>query len=258
MTSTLPIQGLSYLQARVESVEGNLALVRTIKGMLKVRRDIQRAKGTWPQPGEDWIIDKAYGNEWTFALLITNRPEEPVSRSVIQVADAAERDALNDPYPGQQVFRTDIGGIDYYGADDDWHGTKTLPYLTPTASVAPHVSTFVAMTTTIGDPGWPYFLRFSGRVRWFSFASDWNIYPVDGSVVGGTILLPPVSVPRTTRPDNVPVSYEISGLSTVPMSDGRTVSIQFEKWGGDSGNGGQIDASSVDIFTKVTIEVVPR
>jgi hypothetical protein len=54
------------------SVDGPIAVVLDQTGrQLQVRRDFLRAKGYLPQPGEQWLIDKALNNTWTFALCLS-------------------------------------------------------------------------------------------------------------------------------------------------------------------------------------------
>lgn len=65
-------RGSTQTMVTVQSVSGTIAIVTDQTGrQLQVRRDLQRAKGYLPQAGEQWIIDKAINNTWTFALCIT-------------------------------------------------------------------------------------------------------------------------------------------------------------------------------------------
>lgn len=54
-------------------------------------------------------------------VVIDERVYTAAPGGVLLVADAAERDALVDPYPGQQVHRLDIGRPEF------WNGVKWLP-----------------------------------------------------------------------------------------------------------------------------------
>lgn len=65
-------RGATQTLVTVQSVSGSIAVVTDQTGrQMQVRRDLQRTKGYLPQAGEQWIIDKAIQNMWTFALCIT-------------------------------------------------------------------------------------------------------------------------------------------------------------------------------------------
>ena len=64
-------RGSNQTRVTVQSVDGPIAIVTDQTGRtLQVRRDLMRAKGNPPVVGESWIIDKALGNQWTFALCL--------------------------------------------------------------------------------------------------------------------------------------------------------------------------------------------
>lgn len=64
-------RGSTQLKVTVMSVSGPIAVVIDQTGrQLQIRRDFMRAKGSLPAVGEQWLIDKAINNTWTFALCI--------------------------------------------------------------------------------------------------------------------------------------------------------------------------------------------
>lgn len=107
MTASVPLQGLSYLVATIQSVDGNLAYVRAdqVGGRpIKVRRDFTRAKGPLPQVGEQWIIERPYGfSDWVFSLLLQGDVQTPLN----VVPDTAARNAIRSPYPDMAVYQLD-------------------------------------------------------------------------------------------------------------------------------------------------------
>lgn len=130
MTAALPIQGLSYLVVTIQSVDGNLALVRADQAgsrPLQVRRDFLRAKGPWPQPGEQWIIERPYGVDgWIFSLRLTGDVQTPM----LVVPNAAARNALT-PYTDQAVYQ-----LDTYSAWR-WTGTAWQERIAPSFTALP-------------------------------------------------------------------------------------------------------------------------
>lgn len=125
MTTSLPIQGLSYLVATVLSVDGNLAFVRADQAggrTFSVRRDFLRAKAPLPQPGEQWIIERVYGVDgWAFTLLLNGDVQTPM----LAVPDAATRIALVGKYPDMIVYQ-----MDSYSAWR-WTGTAWQERISP-------------------------------------------------------------------------------------------------------------------------------
>lgn len=70
--------GFTEKQVVVTSVdeEQSLALVTDrFGGVLTVRTDVLRSKGPRPKEGEQWVVDRTYG-DWTFALCIGAPPAE--------------------------------------------------------------------------------------------------------------------------------------------------------------------------------------
>lgn len=116
MTASLPVQGFSYLQVTVLSVDGNLAFVRADQAggrTFNVRRDFTRAKAPWPQPNEQWIIERPFGSDgWVFSLQLSGDVQTPM----LVVPNAAARNALT-PYTDQAVYQ-----LDTYSA---WRWTGT-------------------------------------------------------------------------------------------------------------------------------------
>lgn len=166
MTASLPIQGIGYMVATVVSVQDNQAQVRDQTGRtLFVRRDFQRAKGPWPEVGEQWIIDKSFGNDWSFAMLITPS-QTPIARPpVMSVADLAGRNAITSPALGQMALRRDSNYVDFFDGTI-WRGTKSVILPRPNATLGwtasqatTSATTYTVASLSIPDPGWPYFLQ---------------------------------------------------------------------------------------------------
>lgn len=129
MTPTLPgssSYGLAWKAVTVLSVDGNVANVRDqLSATFWVSRTNLRYKGAPPQVGEQWIVDRSYGNDWTFAMII-NTPVPPARPSQIYtVANSAARDAIQLPDDGMVVYRLDRGYHEIYNANSStW---TTLP-----------------------------------------------------------------------------------------------------------------------------------
>jgi hypothetical protein len=109
--------GLAWKQVVVLSVDGNVAQVRDqLSQTFWMSRTNLRAKGTPPQVGESWIVDRSYLNDWTFALIV-NQPVPPARPPVVYaVADATARDAIQSPEDGMVVFRIDRAYHEQYSA----------------------------------------------------------------------------------------------------------------------------------------------
>jgi hypothetical protein len=120
MTPTIPgssSYGLAWKAVTVLSVDGNLANVRDqLSATFWVSRVNLRYKGSPPEVGEQWIVDRSYGNDWTFAMII-NRPI-PLTRpsQVYVVANQAARDAIQSPDDGMVVYRIDRSYHEQYSA----------------------------------------------------------------------------------------------------------------------------------------------
>lgn len=112
--------GLAWKQVTVMSVDGNIAKVRDqLSATFDMDRTKLRAKGDPPEVGETWIVDRSYGNEWTFALIIGKPiPTPPIPRppQVYVVADATARDAIQSPDDGMVVYRLDRNYHEQYSA----------------------------------------------------------------------------------------------------------------------------------------------
>lgn len=100
---TVPTGGLSSMGITVLSVDGNRALVRDQIGrQFPVVRNVLRAHSPLPQPGEQWIIDRALGgNDWTFMAIIGGDVQTPM----MVVPDAATRLAIQSPYLNMAVYQ---------------------------------------------------------------------------------------------------------------------------------------------------------
>jgi hypothetical protein len=250
-----PSTGLSSLQAKVLSVDGNLAAVQDQLGrQLQVRRDWMRAKGTdLPQPGEVWMITKEFGNVWSFGLLISpsTTPVPPTPRpAVLAVASQAARDALTDVVAGQMVIRLDSGLTDVYNGSS-WHGVTPLRVASPSipATGAQSTSPFTAVTISIPDPGWPYQIAFSGSICLsINNQIGLDIVPRDGSNTGAN-LIPPNSIPAlinsgSLRDSAAFITYMISGTTLATLTGSRTVHLTLSRFGGTNGyqiNGGPLN-----------------
>jgi hypothetical protein len=107
VTASLPVQGLSYLQVTVLSVDGNLAFVRADQAAgrtLYVRRDFLRAQSPLPQPGQTWVIERPYGVDgWMFSAILGGDVQTPM----MVVPNAAARNAIAAPYVDQAVYQLD-------------------------------------------------------------------------------------------------------------------------------------------------------
>lgn len=110
MTQALPTAGMAWLQCTVLQVDRDTATVRDQLGQNRtIRRDIQRAKGKPPEVGETWIIDRTYGNTWTFACIVGADlslyldPQPPTS---VPIANADFSNIVL-PYPGLVVLGVD-------------------------------------------------------------------------------------------------------------------------------------------------------
>lgn len=123
MTGAMPIPGLSTQAVAVLSVDGNTALVRSehTGKQFPVARDVLRAHALPPMPGERWVIDMAYGNDWTFAAIIGGNPVNPV----ITVGNQAERLAITNPFINLAVYQLDTYSIWY------WNGTAWVERISP-------------------------------------------------------------------------------------------------------------------------------
>lgn len=168
-----PIQGLSSMVVTVLSVQNNVALVRDqMTRQYQIRRDFQRAKGPWPEAGEQWIVDKSFGNEWTFAMIITPSLTPIARPPVVPVANIAARNALSAPVAGQMALRADTNAMDYFDGTI-WRGSKTihLPRVVPTLLGWTAVqncainSSYTVATLAIPDPGWPYLIESSAGMQ---------------------------------------------------------------------------------------------
>lgn len=112
---TVPMDGLSSMGITVLSVDGSRALVRDQIGrQFPVVRNVLRAHSPLPQPGEQWIIDRALGgNDWTFMAIIGGDVQTPM----MVVPDAATRLTIQAPYADMAVYQ-----LDSYSA---WRWTGT-------------------------------------------------------------------------------------------------------------------------------------
>lgn len=144
MTTSLPVQGLSYLQVTVLSVDGTLAFVRADQAggrTFTVRRDFLRAKAPLPQPGEQWIIERPYGVDgWMFSAILGGDVQTPL----IVVPDAAARNAIAAPYANLAVYQLDTWTV------WQWTGT-TWAISAPPPS--PEPSQVVCQVNLGGDVG---------------------------------------------------------------------------------------------------------
>lgn len=126
MTGAMPIQGLSIQAVTVLSVDGNTAYVRSdhTGKSFPVARDVLRAHALPPMPGERWILDMAYGADWTFAAIIGGDPVNPV----LMVGNSAERLAIKNPFVNLAVYQLDTYSIWY------WNGSAWVERIPPSVT----------------------------------------------------------------------------------------------------------------------------
>lgn len=234
-----PTTGMSSMQARVLSVNGNLAAVQDQLGrQIQVRRDWMRAKGAdMPQPGETWMITKEFGNTWSFGMLISASRTVPPTPPMLVMPNQAARDALANVAVGQMVFRTDSGLTDIYNGQS-WHGMSRLNFssaaITMTSLAVPASPNAAALTTiAIPDPGWPYQLAFSGVVSLGVPASTgFNLAARDGSA-GGSNLIPVTSIP--VGASTLATPYPLTGTTGI-LTGSRTVYAVVQCYQGSGGS----------------------
>lgn len=147
MTASAPIQGLSILAVTVLSVDGNTAYVRNdhTGTTFPVARDVLRAHALPPMPGERWIVDRAYGTDWTFAAIIGGDPVNPL----LTVGNAAERLAIQNPFRNLTVYQLDTWTI-WYWDGDSWAVSAPPPAPEP-RQVACQVSLSTDVDLAAGD-----------------------------------------------------------------------------------------------------------
>lgn len=123
MTGAMPIQGLSIQAVTVLSVDGNTAYVRSdhTGKSFPVARDVLRAHALPPMPGERWILDMAYGADWTFSAIIGGDPVNPV----LTVGNSSERLAIKNPFQNLAVYQLDTYSIWY------WTGSAWVERISP-------------------------------------------------------------------------------------------------------------------------------
>jgi len=120
--------GLAWKKVAVLSVDGHIAQVRDqLSQTFWMNRTNLRAKSDPPEVGEEWIVDRSLGNDWTFAMVL-NKPIPKVRPSTVYtVLSATARNAIDTPDDGMVIFRMDLGYHEVYDAD------------TSTWSALPHV-----------------------------------------------------------------------------------------------------------------------
>lgn len=259
MTSMDPTTGQSYLAVVVDSVQNNIAQVSVTQQAgrkLLLRRDFQQAKGPWPEPGEQWIIERRYSNVWTFALLVTPS-QTPVARPVVMVVpDRTNRDAIAAPDAGQLAFRQDSRLLDMYDGTI-WRGVRPAPMVstgTITGTGTVTVST-IHGSIVVPDPGWPYRLRFSGYVRLaIGTATGLTINLLDGTTVTSPVLITPFIVLAGSDANANARTRPVLGLSG-PLSGSRTVSLAVLKTAGGGSDGWTMSDQSNG--TVVSAEILP-
>lgn len=110
--------GVAWKSVVIMSVDGNVAIVRDQLSMtFKMDRTNLRAKSNPPEVGEEWMVDRSYGNDWSFAMIM-NKPIPLVRPGLVySVADATERDAIPSPEHNLTVFRRDRAYNEVYDAN---------------------------------------------------------------------------------------------------------------------------------------------
>jgi hypothetical protein len=142
VTASAPIQGLSALAVTVLSVDGNTAYVRNdhTGTTFPVARDVLRAHALPPMPGERWIVDRAYGTDWTFAAIIGGDPVNPL----LTVGNAAERLAIQNPFRNLAVYQLDTWTVWY------WNGSAWTVSAPPPAPEPRQVACQVNLSGDVG------------------------------------------------------------------------------------------------------------
>lgn len=254
-----PTTGQSYLAVVVQSVQNNIAQVSvTNQGgrTLSLRRDFQQAKGPWPQPGEQWIIERRYANVWMFALLITPSQTPLAPPAVMAVSNQAERDAIVAPETGQLALRQDTRLLDLYDGSI-WRGVRPAPVVS-TGTITNTATVFASTihgSLAVPDPGWPYRLRFGGYVRVaIGTATGLTINLLDGTTTGGAALITPFIVTAGSDANANARTRAIVG-TTGSLTGSRTVSLAVLKTAGGGSDGWTM--SDQNNGTVISAEVLP-
>lgn len=131
-------------------------------------------------------------------------------------------------------------------------------YTSGTVDTAVKVTHFNMCSIVVPDPGWPYYLFFSGNVTFGTFACEWTFYAQNAATSTVYSALAKAEIPGTFTTDannnrqrNFPI---VGGYTTAPITGGITIGIAAVKDAGDPGNGGTAVASP---NTKVSVLVVP-
>ena len=131
-------RGSNQTRVIVQSVDGQIAIVTDQTGRtLQVRRDLMRAKGNPPMVGESWIIDKALGNQWTFALClgtsvngvtVLDTNVQTTTICVVQLTTNQPISATTDTYATNDwVFVTDPLGMSTLSTSGGVKSFLTIP-----------------------------------------------------------------------------------------------------------------------------------
>lgn len=180
MTGAMPIQGLSIQAVTVLSVSGDTAYVRSdhTGAQFPVARDVLRAHALPPMPGERWIVDKAYGIDWTFAAIIRGDPVNPL----LVVGNASERLAIQNTFRNMTVYQLDTWTV-WYWDGSAWSISAPPPAPEPT-QVACQVNlggdVNLAAGDTLAQGGWNLVINNGGYAFNLLSGAAWIQVPSNG------------------------------------------------------------------------------
>jgi hypothetical protein len=180
MTGAMPTQGLSILAVTVLSVSGNTAYVRNdhTGTSFPVARDVLRAHALPPMPGERWVVDKAFGTDWTFAAIIGGDPVNPL----VVAGNASERLAIQNPFINLAVYQLDTWTV-WYWDGDSWVISAPPPAPEP-SQVACQVNLGADVGLSAGDTqaqgGWNLVTNVEGYAFNLLSGAAWIQVPSNG------------------------------------------------------------------------------
>lgn len=180
MTGALPAEGLSIQAVTVLSVSGDTAYVRSdhTGRQFPVARDVLRAHALPPMPGERWIVDRAYGSDWTFAAIVGGDPVNPL----LVVGNATERLAIQATFRNLTVYQLDTWTVWYWNGSA-WTISAPPPAPEPT-QVACQVNLGSDVNLSAGDTlaqtGWNLVINNGGYAFNLLSGAAWIQVPSNG------------------------------------------------------------------------------
>jgi hypothetical protein len=203
---------LAWKSVSVLSVDGKVAIVRDqLSQTFKMDRTMMRAKAQPPMVGENWFVDRSYGNDWTFAMII-NADITPLVPAVIPVADLAGRNAIQNPIAGQMALRMDSNYVDTFDGTI-WRGSKLVPLAQPvpllgwtSSQTTASNTTYTVASIAIPDPGWPYYIQGTAGMSISVTTAD------SGFSHNAAVMVDSTTIP--TAPANNVVTYAFVGMSS--------------------------------------------